>query len=239
MSDATAHPGFARLVLVAQELGDLRQRIVFIGGAIAPLLHTDPPFRQARITSDVDAIIATGSYVEAQRVQDELARLGFRRDLADPRHLHRWVGAGGVPFDLVPAGDHLGAASGPIDRLAVETAVSTTLTTGLTIRHASAPGFLALKWAAYQDRGRKDPLYSDDLLDILALLASRPTLVEEVAAAPMELRAYVAEQSKTFLADPNAEDLFAGHLNNAQDPAATIAAVRAIMGELGVGDGGI
>ena len=232
MSDPTAHPGFKRLVLVAEALGDLRQRIVFIGGALAPLLHTDPPFRGARITSDVDAIIATVSYVEAQRVRDEMVRLGFRSDLADPRHLHRWVGAAGVPFDLVPAGEHLGAASGPTGRLAVDTSASTTLTTGLTIRHASAPGFLALKWAAYHDRGRQDPLYSDDLLDILALLASRPTLVEEVAAAPIELRTYVAEQSKAFLADPNAEDLLAAHLKNAQDPAATIAAVRAMLERL-------
>jgi predicted nucleotidyltransferase len=232
VSDPTAHPGFKRLVLVAEAVGDLRERIVFIGGALAPLLHSDPPFRGARITSDVDAIIATVSYVEAQRVQDEMVRLGFRHDLADPRHLHRWVGAVGVPFDLVPAGEHLGAASGPTDRLAVETAARTTLTTGLTIRHASAPGFLALKWAAYQDRGRKDPLYSDDLLDILALLASRPTLVAEVAAVPLELRTYVAEQSKAFFADPNADDLLAAHLNNAQDPTATTAAVRAMLERL-------
>jgi predicted nucleotidyltransferase len=232
VSDPTAHPGFKRLVLVAEAVGDLRERIVFIGGALAPLLHSDPPFRGARITSDVDAIIATVSYVDAQRVQDEMVRLGFRHDLADPRHLHRWVGAVGVPFDLVPAGEHLGAASGPTDRLAVETAARTTLTTGLTIRHASAPGFLALKWAAYQDRGRKDPLYSDDLLDILALLASRPTLVAEVAAVPLELRTYVAEQSKAFFADPNADDLLAAHLNNAQDPTQTTAAVRAMLERL-------
>jgi len=235
VSDATAHPGFARLVLVAQALGDLKERIVFIGGAIAPLLHTDPPFRGARITSDVDAIIATVSYVEAQRVQDELVRLGFRRDLADPGHMHRWIGGGGIPFDLVPVGEHPGATRGPADWLAIETAVRTTLTTGLTIRHASAPGFLALKWAAYQDRGHEDPLYSDDLLDILALIASRPTLVEEVASAPTELRRYVAEQSKIFLTDANAEDLLAAHLNNAQDPAATIAAVRAVLQRLSRG----
>jgi predicted nucleotidyltransferase len=231
VSEASAHPAFQRLALVAQALGGLRERVVFIGGAIAPLLHTDPPFRRARITSDVDAIIATVSYADAQRVQDELVRLGFRRNLADARHAHRWM-AGGIPFDLVPAGEHLGATGGLPDRLAVETAVSTTLTPGLTIRHASGPGFLALKWAAYQDRGLKDPLYSDDLLDILALLASRPRILEEVAAAPSDLRAYVAERSNSFLTDPNTEDLLAAHLNNAQDPAATIAAVRTILGEL-------
>jgi hypothetical protein len=50
--------------------------------------------------------------------------------------------------------------------------------------------------------------------------------------APIELRTYVAEQSKSFLADANAEDLLAAHLNNAQDPAATTAAVRTMLERL-------
>jgi hypothetical protein len=41
------------------------------------------------------------------------------------------------------------------------------------------------------------------------------------------------EQAKAFLADPNAEDLLAAHLNNAQDPAQTIAAVRRVLEILG------
>ena len=235
MSEASAHPAIERLVLVARALGDLGERVVFIGGAIAPLLHTDPPFRRGRVTSGVDAISATASYAEAQRVQDDLVRLGFQRDITDARRVHRWRTADGIPFDLVPAGEHRGATGGAADRLAMATAVSTTLTPGLTIRHASAPGFLALKWAAYQDRGIEDPLYSDDLLDILALLAARATILAEVTAAPVELRTYVAEQSKTFLADPNAEDLLAAHLNKAQDPAATTAAVRAVLERLSGG----
>lgn len=228
MSAAPAHPGFQRLVLVARALGDLRERVVFIGGAIAPLLQTDPPFREARITSDVDAIISTASYTAARHVQEALARLGFRL-AADARHAHRWITAAGIPFDLVPAGEHLGGTGGIADKLAIETAVTTTVEPRLSIRHASAPGFLALKWAAYHDRGRDDPLYSDDLSDILALLASRPTLVAEVAGAPSELRTCLADQSRAFLADPNADDLLAAHLNNAQDPAATIGAVRGAL----------
>src|SRR5258708_40007395 len=67
---------------------------------------------------------------------------------------------------------------------------------------------------------------------MLALLAARPTILKEVAAAPAALRAYVAEQAKDFLADVNADDLLAAHLNNAQDPGATIAAVRAMLKQL-------
>lgn len=81
----------------------------------------------------------------------------------------------------------------------------------------------------HRDRDRG---YGHDLEDILALLASRPAILEEVAAAPATLRGYVADHAKNFLADMNAEDLLAAHLNNAQDPAATTAAVRAMIEQL-------
>jgi hypothetical protein len=59
---------------VARALGDLRERVVFVGGAIVPIPQTDPPFREARITSDVDAIIATVSDTAAQHVQPQHPR---------------------------------------------------------------------------------------------------------------------------------------------------------------------
>lgn len=224
-----SHPAVLQVAAVASALGDLRDRVVFIGGAIAPLLQTEPPFPRARATSDVDGVMATVSYAEAQRFQDDLAAYGFGRDLADPRHVHRWISPDGIPFDLVPAGSHLGASGSPWDAVAIETAVEATLAGGVTIRHASAPAFLALKWAAHHDRGRDDPLNSHDLEDILALLASRPRIADQVAAAPREVRYFLAEQARSFLRDPAAEDLLAAHLNNAQDPARTMAAVRALL----------
>jgi Nucleotidyl transferase AbiEii toxin, Type IV TA system len=225
-------PAIDRVAAVAADLGDLATRVVFIGGAIAPLLQTDPLFPRARVTSDVDGVVASSTYAESQRLHRELATRGFRQAIGDTKHVHRWIGPSGIPFDLVPAGEHLGGSGNPWDVVAIETAVEATIGEGITIRHVSASAFLAQKWAAHHDRGRGDPLGSHDLEDILALLASRPTIVEEAAAAPAALRAYVAEQARTFLADANAEDLLAAHLNNAQDPAATITGVRTMLKQL-------
>ncbi len=221
-----------RVAAVAADLGDVATRVVFIGGAIAPLLQTDPPFPRARVTSDVDGVVASSTYAESKRLHRELARRGFRQAIGDTRHVHRWISPSGIPFDLVPAGEHLGGSGNAWDGIAIETAVKARIGGGITIRHVSASAFLAQKWAAHRDRGWADPLASHDLEDILALLASRPAIVAEVGAAPAALRSYVAEQARSFLADANAEDLLAAHLNNAQDPAATIATVRAILERL-------
>jgi hypothetical protein len=218
---------------VAHALGSLRDRVVFIGGAIAPLLQTDPPFPRARATSDVDGVILTASYADVQRLEEALRGRGFRPDLADPRHVHRWISPGGIPFDLVPSGAHPGGSGNPWDTVAAETAVEAVLDNGVTVRHASGPAFLALKWAAHDDRGADDPRSSRDLEDVLALIASRPSLPGEVEAAPPRLRDYIAERTRRLLDDPACEDLLFSHLNNAQDPAHTVAKAREVLNRLG------
>lgn len=224
-------PSFDRVAAVAAELGDLAAQVVFIGGAIAPLLQTDPPFPRARVTSDVDGVIASTAYVDYERLRVEMNQHGFRQG-EDATHLNRWVSPSGIPFDLIPAGRHPGGSGNPWDAIALETAVELEVGGGVTIKHVSAPAFLAQKWAAHDDRGRSDPLTSHDLEDILALLASRPGIAEEVAASPPALRGFVGQQARAFLKSQDAEDLLAAHLNNAQDPPSTIAAVRTLLRRL-------
>ncbi|HEU4588646.1 MAG TPA: hypothetical protein VFS11_08360 [Gemmatimonadales bacterium] len=175
---------------------------------------------------------ASRSYNEVARLHEQLRELGFSQDISDTRHLHRWKTPDGDIVDLVPAGNHLGGTGQEWDAAALETRVALQVDDGLVIYHASAPAFPALKWAAHNDRGSGDPLASHDLEDILALIAARPTIVEEVASAPENVRAYVARQARALLSDAAFEDLAAGHLNNAQDPPRTIERVRTRLGGL-------
>lgn len=214
-----SHPAVQRMARVARALGHLSEELVFIGGAVAPLLQTRPPFARARPTRDVDATTASRSYRDMERLHQQLAAAGFRQDPSAPGHLHRWVSPAGDWLDLVPAGDHPGGSGQRWGRLAIETSEHTDLGEGIVIRHASAPGWLALKWAAYLDRGRDDPYGSHDLEDFLALIASRPSLGEEVGAGSAELAQWIAGAANTLLRMPEIEDLLADHLNNAQDPA--------------------
>ena len=131
-------PAIDRVAAVATDLGDLATRVVFIGGAIAPLLQTDPPFARARVTSDVDGVVASSTYAESERLHGELTRRGFRQAMGDTKHVHRWIAPSGIPFDLVPAGEHLGGSVNPWDVVALETAVEVTIGGGVTIRHVSA-----------------------------------------------------------------------------------------------------
>ncbi len=206
----------AHIAQIARALGDLSADVVFIGGAIAPLLQTHPVIPGIRPTKDVDALVASTSYGSFQAVRDKLVARGFKIDSSNPSHAHRFISPDRIPFDLVPTGDHLGTSGSEWDRLAIETSVSAEIEPGLWIRHASAPAFLALKWAAFNDRGTTDPFQSHDLEDILALVVSRPLIVKECSEAPEPIRNQIRVGFQWLAKDPGYDDLVAGHLANAQ-----------------------
>ena len=195
------------MIRVARALGPRVEEVVFIGGAIAPLLQTEPVLDHVRPTQDVDAVIATTRYSTIDSLQDRLRARGFTHDHLHTGHVHRYVlsSADELPilFDLVPAGSHLSASGHQWDSLAIETAIEATLEDGVVIRHASAPAFLALKWSAHEDRGGDDPFASHDLEDVLGVIACRPTIVEEMASAPVQIREYLAQCSSVLLAHPD------------------------------------
>jgi predicted nucleotidyltransferase len=210
-----AEGALSLVVAVARALGDLRGRVVFIGGAISPLLQEDPPFPGPRPTDDVDAIAITADYADFNRLQAQLRAKGFRES-SDAPHAHRWIAPDErrTKFDLVPIGEHLGASGNPWDEAALASAVEAEIEPGLVIRHASAPGLLALKFAAFRDRGSDDPFASHDLEDILALIASRPEIVDEVASAPREIQSFIVEQVRELISRDELDDLLAAHLGN-------------------------
>ena len=196
---------------IAEALGPLVDRVVFIGGAIAPLLQTHPISPRVRPTKDVDGVALTGTYSEFDALQADLRQRGFRQlaqDADATGHAHRWTTPAGGLFDLVPAGTYLGGSGNPLDQAAVDTAVSIMLTgprgTAIIIRHADAPTFGALKWAAFEDRGGGDLFASHDIEDILAVVASRSSLPEECVQAPSLVRTAVSQMAGTLLKDEDA-----------------------------------
>jgi hypothetical protein len=68
----------ARLRSAAMHLGSLLGDVVFIGGAVIPLLMTDRGARDVRSTDDIDVVISLTSKVEWYALQDQLKTLGFK-----------------------------------------------------------------------------------------------------------------------------------------------------------------
>lgn len=76
-------PNVVLLELVAQRLGDLRHEFVFVGGAVAGMLITDPAQPAIRPTEDVDLIVQVLARPDYYDVEERLRQQGFSQDLGD------------------------------------------------------------------------------------------------------------------------------------------------------------
>ena len=86
----------------------------------------------------------------------------------------------------------------------------------LDVHVASAAAFLAMKWGAFASRGAADPMSSHDLEDIVSVVAGRDVVIEDVRAAPEDVRQFITAQTNAFLATASAADVLEGNLPDAR-----------------------
>lgn len=205
-----SNPNLAILELVARALGPVCEDVVFVGGCAAGLLLTQVRPDRIRITEDVDIIAQALTARDYHAIEDQVRARGFSNDTRPGAPICRWV------YGSVTVPDILGFANRWYP-LAVETASTVVLASGLNIRLISAPVFIATKLEAFHDRGRNadgqlDYLGSHDLEDIITVVDRRPELLSECAEAPEELRVYLAQAFSHLLADADFNTSLAGHL---------------------------
>lgn len=153
-------PNLRRGRQLAGALGELCERIVFVGGAVAGLL-ADPLAENVRVNRDVDAVV-NASRTTFHRIEADEAAHGFARDVHSEvlGFSNRWY-----PY-------------------AVETVVSVDLGQGVVIRLVSAVAFVATKLEVFASRRGGDFLTSHDLEDVLNIVDGREELVGEMRKAP-------------------------------------------------------
>lgn len=196
-------PNFPQLLTIARALGGLREQVVFVGGSAAGLLLTDPLAEGVRPTIDVDAIVQADSLMHFYRIEAALGAQGFLRD-ADSEVICRWrhPPSGGI-FDLMPVDAKVLGFSNRWYEEAVRSARTIRIADDIEIRVAAAPAFIATKLEAFIDRGKGDFLASHDLEDVLTVIDGRIELLDELRAAPAELRSAVAGILARLLGHPD------------------------------------
>jgi predicted nucleotidyltransferase len=203
------HPNVAKLELVAYALGDLRERLLFVGGCAVDLLLTDTAAAPSRVTYDVDLVAQVAALAGYHQLEKEFVRLGFKRDMSEDAPICRWR-LGHLEVDLIPSDTSVLGFANLWYPLAVQTVQLVVLPSGTTIRLIAAPVFLATKFEAFADRGKGDLLGSHDLEDIINVVDGRPEIVGEIALSSMELQRYLADRCSALLAMPNFMDALQG-----------------------------
>ena len=194
---------------VAEALGpELRAEVAFVGGCTTAFLLTDEfVLEQVRHTEDVDLIVHVMGHPGFHALQQALRAKGFKDMPLDPSGNAPVCAMqlGDLRVDFMPDDPQVLGFSNRWYGEALKTATNHDLSENLSIRLVSPPYFLATKLEAYKGRGKGDTLASHDIEDLLMLIDGRDSLIDEVSAAPEELRDYLAEEFSHLVKDANFE----------------------------------
>jgi len=208
-------PNLALLREVAQRIEPLLPRLAFLGGVVVDLFVTEPTARPSRATKDVDVVIDLVHYGQyAETLRDELVALGLEEDttVGAPRCRWRFKDAPRQIVDIMPTKGEVLGFSTEWYAEAFQSAQPFAVPGGPVIRLVTPAYYLATKITAFHDRGRRDPIVSHDLEDIIAVVDGRTSLVMELQAAPPGVRAFIAGAWRDLLQTGEVPALLEAHL---------------------------
>lgn len=208
-----AESNLEMLRIAVENLGDLKDELVFVGGCMTELLITDEGAEEPRQTKDVDAIVEAVSYAEYIAFSEKLKSVGFREDTSEDAPLCRWIKEDTI-LDVMPLDEKTLGFTNLWYRAAMKTAEEFEFLSGLKIKIISPVYFCATKMEAFDGRGKNDYLGSHDLEDIIALIDGRDEIVGEIKNAPNDVRLYIADKIKGWLENDRFINALPGHLGN-------------------------
>jgi hypothetical protein len=208
------HNKVINLALVAQVaigLEELREKMVFIGGAVISLYTDDPAADEIRPTSDIDMTINLANYAEWAQMQERLAELKF---YPDPQgHSICSYKYQNIAIDIMPADDSSIGISNKWYKPGFKYLQQIVLPDGISINILPSPYFLATKLEAFKDRGHNDFYGSHDFEDIIYLLDNRTTIVEEIMAADNDIKEYIKRELSAIKSHPQSGEILAMHIH--------------------------
>lgn len=227
----TQNPNLEILSLAVEQLGELADEMVFVGGCATGLLITDTAAPPIRVTRDVDAIVQVVSRADYYQLSEKLRARSFVEDTSDDAPLCRWV-TESIILDVMPTDPKILGFGNKWYAPAAEKAGKVQLSSGQSIRLVTAPYFLITKLEAFDGRGGGDYLASHDMEDIIAVLDGRPAIADEVKQAEPELAKELSARFQGLLQDSRFVESVSGHMPTDETSQARVSMILKIIKEL-------
>lgn len=194
---------------VAKALGELKDQMVFIGGAVVSLYADDPAADEIRPTSDIDLTINLMNFSSWVRMQERLAELGF---FPDPNgHSICSYRYHDIPVDIMPSEDSPFGPSNKWYKIGFED-LCKTKAMDQEIHILSAPAYLATKFEAFNDRGI-DYRTSHDFEDIIYILDNRSTIVSEIENTHPDIKKFLQLEFNKIHQSSFLEEILSAHIH--------------------------
>ncbi|MDO8899156.1 MAG: hypothetical protein Q7V19_16010 [Bacteroidales bacterium] len=194
---------------VAEALKDIKEQMVFVGGAVVSLYTNDPAADEIRPTQDIDMTLNIVNLSHWAKVQEQLGALGFHPDPFG--HAICSYKYKDIPVDIMATED---GPLGPANRwykIGFEN-LWIAIAKDQEIKILSAPCYLATKFEAFNDRG-SDYRSSHDMEDIIYVLDNRIGIVEEIEKDDHRIANFIKKQLQNITGKGMMQEVLIAHIH--------------------------
>ena len=194
---------------VALALEEIKDEVIFVGGATLSLYVTDKGAEQPRPTTDIDVSVQVSTYGEMEHLRERLAAKRFHPAISE-EVLYRYRFQD-ILIDFIPIeATELGPKNKwlkPGFQVAEHVSIGAT-----SIKILPVGLFLASKWEAFKSRGG-DPRSSHDFEDIVYTIDNNLEVVNSVAMAGDDVISFLSGMAQEILEHPHRNEIVECHIN--------------------------
>lgn len=190
------------LQTVSNGLGELKDEMVFVGGAVAELYADNPAASEIRPTIDVDCVIEISSRLQFARLEENLRAKGFKNDTSKGAPICRWIYKD-IKVDVMPTDSNVLGFSNRWYEEGIEIKIQKTLPDGTIVFVFPPEYYLAAKFEAHNSRGGNDLRQSHDFEDIIYILDNCTDILDNISASNPSVKMYLKKECQKLLENPN------------------------------------
>ena len=192
---------------IATALGDLKEKMVFVGGSVAELYADFPEISDIRPTIDVDCFLELHTYFSYTKLEEELRSLGFKDDTTQGAPICRKIYQG-IKVDFMPDDENVLGFSNCWYADGIKNKEKITLPNEIDIYILSIEYYLATKFEALKGRGGTDIRSSHDWEDIVYIMGNCVNLVNAIKQCDnTQLVEYLQKQYFKLLQNNNIREI--------------------------------
>jgi hypothetical protein len=204
-----AASNIAMLQRVAQGLGDLKRKVVFVGGSVAEIYADYPEVSDIRPTMDVDCVvdIQITTYLDYSKLEDKLRSLGFKNNTTVGAPICRKIYQG-IIVDFMPVNPDILGFSNRWYSDGMNNKIKAVLPDSTDIYILPVEYYVATKFEALNSRGGKDIRGSHDWEDIVYIMNNCASLTDAIRQNNnQQLVEYLQKQFWLLLQNDNIREI--------------------------------
>lgn len=217
-----SYKNIVRIKVLEEALSKLKNKFVYVGGAVVELYCDDPARAEVRPTDDIDVVVELLNYGSYATLEENLRTIGINHHIDDNNNQdltqsvicrYRYHG---IIIDIMPTNDEILGFTNIWYKDGLQNSIPYKLDDLLTIQIFPLPYFIASKFEALKserpEKGGKDYRVNSDFEDIIYIFDNRINIKDELIECENYVKVYLQKMITALLKRPYIEEEITANL---------------------------